>query len=150
MPHTLLAQVIGSDDEQVLEAVETALEARLLAEDGRDGYRFTHDLIRETVENGLSAVPRRRLHRRIGQALEYPPGAPAESLAFHFSQSGEDGTIYGAVLTCGSDPSPGATVFVLSCATLPPTGGQDGQARPVRGTGRGQRRRRNGLRRCLR
>src|SRR5215467_7494050 len=55
VPHTLLAQVTGSDDEQVLEAVETALEARLLAEDGPDGYRFTHDLIRETIENGLSA-----------------------------------------------------------------------------------------------
>jgi tetratricopeptide (TPR) repeat protein/transcriptional regulator with XRE-family HTH domain len=92
VPHTLLAQVTGSDDEQVLEAVETALEARLLAEDGPDGYRFTHDLIRETVENGLSAARRRLLHRRIGQALEYQPGAPAESLAFHFSHSGEDGT----------------------------------------------------------
>ena len=72
--HSLLAQVTDSDDEQVLEAVETALEARLLAEDGPDGYRFTHDLIRETVENGLSAARRRRLHRRIGQALEYQPG----------------------------------------------------------------------------
>ena len=92
VPHTLLAQVTGHDDEQVLEAVETALEARLLAEDGPDGYRFTHDLIRETVENGLSAARRQRLHRRIGQALEHQPGASAESLAFHFSHSGEDGT----------------------------------------------------------
>jgi predicted ATPase len=65
VPYTLLAQVTSSDDEQVLEAVETALEARLLAEDGPDGYRFTHDLIRETVEDGLSAARRRRLHRRI-------------------------------------------------------------------------------------
>src|SRR5690349_14908220 len=101
VPHTLLAQVIGSDDEQVLEAVETALEARLLAEDGPDGYRFTHDLIRETVENGLSAARRRRLHRRIGQALEHQPGALAESLAFHFSQSGEDGTAAGYLELAG-------------------------------------------------
>jgi tetratricopeptide (TPR) repeat protein/transcriptional regulator with XRE-family HTH domain len=92
VPHTLLVQVTGRDDEQVLEAVETALEARLLAEDGPDGYRFTHDLIRETVEDGLSAARRRRLHRRIGQALEHEPGASAESLAFHFSHSGQDGT----------------------------------------------------------
>ena len=99
--HTLLAQVTGSDDEQVLEAVETALEARLLAEDGPDGYRFTHDLIRETVENGLSAARRRRLHRRIGRALEHQPGAPAESLAFHFSQSGEDGTAAGYLELAG-------------------------------------------------
>ena len=99
--HTLLAQVTGSDDEQVLEAVETALEARLLAEDGPDGYRFTHDLIRETVENGLSAARRRRLHRRIGRALEHQPGAPPESLAFHFSQSGEDGTAAGYLELAG-------------------------------------------------
>jgi transcriptional regulator with XRE-family HTH domain/tetratricopeptide (TPR) repeat protein len=101
VPHTLLAQVIGSDDEQVLEAVETALEARLLAEDGPDGYRFTHDLIRETVENGLSAARRRRLHRRIGQALEHQPGAPAEALAFHFSHSGQDGTAAGYLELAG-------------------------------------------------
>ena len=47
-------------------------EARLLAEDGPDGYRFTHDLIRETVENGLSAARRRRLHRRIGRRWSQP------------------------------------------------------------------------------
>ena len=101
VPHALLAQVTGSDDEQVLEAVETALEARLLAEDGTDGYRFTHDLIRETVEKGLSAARRRRLHRRIAQALEHQPGASAESLAFHFSHSGEDGTAAGYLELAG-------------------------------------------------
>ena len=101
VPHTLLAQVTGSDDDQVLQAVETALEARLLAEDGPDRYRFTHDLIRETVENGLSAARRRRLHHRIGQALEQQPGASAESLAFHFSQSGEDGTAAGYLELAG-------------------------------------------------
>jgi transcriptional regulator with XRE-family HTH domain/tetratricopeptide (TPR) repeat protein len=101
VPHALLAQVTGSDDEQVLEAVEAALEARLLAEDGPDGYRFTHDLIRETVEDGLSAARRRRLHRRIGQALEHQPGATAEALAFHFSHSGEDGTAAGYLELAG-------------------------------------------------
>jgi tetratricopeptide (TPR) repeat protein/transcriptional regulator with XRE-family HTH domain len=101
VPHTLLAQVTRSDDEQVLQAVEQTLEARLLAEDGPDGYRFTHDLIRETVSNGLSAARRRRLHRRIGQALERQPGASAESLAFHFSQCGEDGTAAGYLELAG-------------------------------------------------
>jgi tetratricopeptide (TPR) repeat protein/transcriptional regulator with XRE-family HTH domain len=101
VPYTLLAQVTSSDDEQVLEAVETALEARLLAEDGPDGYRFTHDLIRETVEDGLSAARRRRLHRRIAQALEHQPGASAEALAFHFSHSGEDGAAAGYLELAG-------------------------------------------------
>jgi tetratricopeptide (TPR) repeat protein/transcriptional regulator with XRE-family HTH domain len=101
VPHTLLAQVTDSDDEQVLQAVETTLDARLLAEDGPDRYRFTHDLIRETVENGLSAARRRRLHRRIGQALEHYPGATAEALAYHFSHSGEDATAAGYLELAG-------------------------------------------------
>jgi tetratricopeptide (TPR) repeat protein len=101
VPHTLLAEVSRSDDEQVLQAVETTLGARLLAEDGPDRYRFTHDLIRETVENGLSSARRRRLHRRIGQALENQPGTSAESLAFHFSRSGEDSTAAGYLELAG-------------------------------------------------
>jgi transcriptional regulator with XRE-family HTH domain/tetratricopeptide (TPR) repeat protein len=91
VPHRLLAEVTGGDEEQMLSAVEAALAARLLAEDDPAGYRFPHDLIRETVEHGLSAARRRVLHRRIGQALEGEPGAAAESLAFHFARSGEDG-----------------------------------------------------------
>ena len=39
----------------------------------------------------------------------------------------------GAVLTCGSDPSRDATVFVLSCAALPETGAQDGAGQGLRG-----------------
>jgi hypothetical protein len=91
VPHRLLARVTGRTDEEVLQAVEAALEARLLTEDGPGGYRFTHDLIRETIEDGLSAGRRRLLHRRIGQTLEGEPGAPAESLAFHFGLSDDDG-----------------------------------------------------------
>jgi predicted ATPase/DNA-binding XRE family transcriptional regulator len=100
VPHTLLAAV-GRDDEQVLQAVEAALEARLLAEDGPDRYRFSHDLIRETIENGLSAARRRLLHRHIAQALERQPDAPAESLAFHFAHSGEDSTAAGYLELAG-------------------------------------------------
>ena len=61
-----------------------AVDARLLIEDPQSGYRFAHDLIRETIENGLSTGRRRLLHRRIGAALERDPRASAESLAFHF------------------------------------------------------------------
>jgi hypothetical protein len=38
-----------------------------------------------------------------------------------------------AVLSCGSDPSPNATVFVLSRPALPETGGQDGAGQGLRG-----------------
>jgi transcriptional regulator with XRE-family HTH domain/tetratricopeptide (TPR) repeat protein len=136
VPHTLLAQVTSSDDEQVLQAVETTLEARLLAEDGPDGYRFTHDLIRETVENGLSAARRRRLHRRIGQALERQPGAHAESLAFHFSQSGEDGTAAGYLELAGDEARQrvayaAAAEFYAAAAARLEAAGRAAEAVPV-------------------
>ncbi|MBV9206945.1 MAG: hypothetical protein JO037_16480, partial [Actinobacteria bacterium] len=129
VPLTLLAQVTGSDEEQVLQAVETALEARLLAEAGPDGYRFTHDLIRETVENGLSAARRRRLHHRIGQALEHQPGAPAEALAFHFSHSGEDGAAAGYLELAGDQAqqrvayAAAAEFYAAAAARLEAAGG---------------------------
>src|SRR5215469_8195623 len=66
--HRLLAQITGGPEEELLQAVEAVLAARLLAEDEPAGYRFTHDLVRETVEDGLSAARRRLLHRRIGEA----------------------------------------------------------------------------------
>ena len=134
--HTLLAQVIGSDDEQVLQAVETALEARLLAEDGPDRYRFTHDLIRETVENGLSAARRRRLHRRIGQALERQPGVSAESLAFHFSHSGEDSTAAGYLELAGDQAQQrvayaAAAEFYAAAAARLEVAGRPAEVAPV-------------------
>ena len=136
VPHALLAQVTGSDDEQVLQAVETALEARLLAEDGPDRYRFSHDLIRETVENGLSAARRRRLHRRIGQALEHEPGAPAESLAFHFSHSGEDGTAAGYLELAGDQAQQrvayaAAAEFYAAAAARLEVAGRPAEVAPV-------------------
>ena len=91
VPHRLLAHVTGSSDEEVLRAVEAALRARLLAEEGPSGYCFTHDLIRETIEHGLSSGRRRLLHRRIGEALERETSGPAESLALHFGLSDDDG-----------------------------------------------------------
>lgn len=90
IPHRLLAQVTGRDDDDVLLAVEAALAARLLAEDGQAGYCFTHDLIRETIERDLSAARRRLLHRRVGETLEREPGAAPDVLALHFGRSDDD------------------------------------------------------------
>jgi tetratricopeptide (TPR) repeat protein/transcriptional regulator with XRE-family HTH domain len=82
--HSVLIQVTRRDDDEVLPALEAAVDARLLTEDTPSGYRFAHDLIRETIEDGLSAGRRRLLHRRIGEALEGDPRASAEALAYHF------------------------------------------------------------------
>jgi transcriptional regulator with XRE-family HTH domain/tetratricopeptide (TPR) repeat protein len=88
--HSLLVRVTHRSDEEVLQALETAVDARLLTEDTRSGYQFAHDLIRETIEGGLSVGRRRLLHRRIGEALEGDPRASPESLAFHFTLGDDD------------------------------------------------------------
>ncbi len=89
--HSILIQITHRSDDEVLLALEAAVDARLLTEDTQSGYRFAHDLIRETIEDGLSAGRRRLLHRRIGEILERDPRVSAESLAFHFDLGDEPG-----------------------------------------------------------
>lgn len=99
--YSLLAEVTTYDDDQLVDTIEAALTARMLAEDGPDGYRFPHDVIRETLEEGMSAARRRLLHRRVGQALRQQPGASPQSLAFHFERCGEDQTAIGYLELAG-------------------------------------------------
>jgi tetratricopeptide (TPR) repeat protein len=72
----------------VAAALEEAERARLLhAEAGRRSA-FAHDLIRETLYDGLEAAHRRTLHERIGEALEERYAGSVEphlaELAHHF------------------------------------------------------------------
>jgi len=70
-------------------ALDAALRAHLLEEDGAEGYRFAHGVIREVVEDDLGAARRALLHRRVAETLERALGAPpVEALAYHYGQSG--------------------------------------------------------------
>ncbi len=92
VPWALLSQVTGRPEEEVITALEAATAARLLEEDKDDSFRFTHDVIRETVEHSLSSGRRRWLHRQIGEALEQridrQDGLAAE-IGWHFLQGDE-------------------------------------------------------------
>jgi hypothetical protein len=88
-----LAAVTGLPAERVLELVEAALAARLVVEDpeGRGGWRFAHDLVREAVYESQSTARRARLHAAYGTALEAVlgprAGAAAAELAHHFGRA---------------------------------------------------------------
>ena len=60
------------DDDAALEALESLLRARLIAEtpgtDG-EGFRFTHPLYAELLAEGLIALKRRRLHGKAATLL---------------------------------------------------------------------------------
>ena len=92
-PLPLLAQIA----EQELEAVEGALyvaaQAHLIRMADGEVCTFTHDKIRETLYDEISASRRRRLHSQIGHLLEQIASVPdpqrLANLAFHFVRAGD-------------------------------------------------------------
>jgi predicted ATPase len=79
--------------EELLEAVEEALAARVIEElpQSVGRYQFSHVLIQNTLAQRLSTVRRARLHQRIAETLEEQYGSEVEShapeLAYHFTQA---------------------------------------------------------------
>jgi hypothetical protein len=64
----VVARVTGLPPDEVLDSLEEAMDARLLA--GRPGrFRFAHALVREALYGELPSRERRRLHDRAGAAL---------------------------------------------------------------------------------
>jgi tetratricopeptide (TPR) repeat protein len=118
-PNTLAileqAAVLGSEfDLETLEvaiqradgltsALEEASSARLIQRiPGNPGrFRFVHDLIRETLDAGLSIGDRARLHRRAADAIVKTRSATLEhhyaGLAHHYLESASTGTAREAV-----------------------------------------------------
>jgi DNA-binding SARP family transcriptional activator/tetratricopeptide (TPR) repeat protein len=100
----LVAQVCGIDEDRALDLVEAAWMTGVVdeAHDGMGHFRFSHELVRETLAEGLSALRRIRLHRRIGEAIETlhgerNPGFLTEC-AHHFSEAAPAGDALKAVL----------------------------------------------------
>src|SRR5450759_2989730 len=83
--------------DQALDLVDEAVQADLLHPVtgvlGR--YRFSHDLVRETLYDELSPGRRARLHRRIAHVLEEVYAASADAhlaeLAFHYFEAAKGG-----------------------------------------------------------
>ena len=89
---TLISVVMrpGWSEESILQALDAACRARLLAEVGDDSYQFAHNIIREVVWADLGSAHRAALHRRVAEALEHAPTeVPAEVLAYHLMRCGE-------------------------------------------------------------
>jgi ATP/maltotriose-dependent transcriptional regulator MalT len=90
VPITAWSLVAEVDEEQLLTVVERAVAAHLLTErpDG-EHVQFVHALIREVLYEGTLVSRRRRLHRRIGEALVALPQPDPDAVAYHFRQAGD-------------------------------------------------------------
>ena len=84
----LLAALHDAPEDSLLDALDEAVRAGLVQETGADRYRFAHVLVRTTLFEELSATRRRRLHRRVGEAIEKLRPDDVVALAYHFSQAG--------------------------------------------------------------
>ncbi|MEX0666398.1 MAG: AAA family ATPase [Acidimicrobiia bacterium] len=87
----LLGRAIERATEEVLNALDEAGAAGLVAEDagGAGRYTFSHALIRQTLYGELGVARRAQLHARVGEALEATRGLPvgAAVLAQHFTRA---------------------------------------------------------------
>ena len=84
----VVAAAAGVEADALAETLEAAVAADLVRELSGGRYAFVHALIRATVDEGLSATRRERLHRRIADAL---PGARVLERAQHRYAAGDGG-----------------------------------------------------------
>ncbi|HWJ39602.1 MAG TPA: AAA family ATPase, partial [Candidatus Limnocylindrales bacterium] len=87
----LLQRVSHLNAEPLAELTRETSEMGVVAAASRDGYRFTHPLIRESLYKGSTEAERMRLHRVIGEALEQMHAANLTphlaALAHHFREA---------------------------------------------------------------
>jgi serine/threonine protein kinase len=87
-----VAAVDGQNENKLLDALDEAVGAQLLAADGSEAFAFTHDKIREVLYEELNPIRRRRLHLRTAEGLEQhreKAAVAVETLAHHFIHAGE-------------------------------------------------------------
>ncbi len=88
----VLSGASGLSGEPLLELLDEAIDARLLAREGDTGrLRFVHPLVREVLAGERGEGERLRLHARIAETLEAHSIADPESLlpdlAYHFARA---------------------------------------------------------------
>jgi DNA-binding CsgD family transcriptional regulator/tetratricopeptide (TPR) repeat protein len=102
--HELLVTVSGLDDETVESGIRAAIEAQLIVVDeGSEAYRFRHALIGEVVYAELLPSERKRLHRRVADAIAARAATSSVDvigeLAFHLDRAGDHARAFLALLT---------------------------------------------------
>jgi hypothetical protein len=82
----VLARVAGGDD-TCLDALDEAVDARLVDETGPGRWRFSHALVRSTLLAELRSTRKIRMHLSIGEAYEAVAPDDVVALAQHFAEA---------------------------------------------------------------
>ncbi len=82
-----LEQCSAIESEPLLDAVEDLSRQRFLTEQGPERFTFAHALVRDAVLATIGETRRRRMHRRLGDALSSQRADPAV-VAHHYLAAG--------------------------------------------------------------
>ncbi len=87
-----LSAAAEQNEDTLLDALDEASHAQLIAAGSGDSFSFTHDKIREVLYEELNPIRRRRLHRHVADGLKrncekFP--CAVEKLAYHYIQAGD-------------------------------------------------------------
>ena len=87
----VVQRAAGASADEVLDALDEAVEAQVLVTGRAGRFRFNHALVRETVYDEVGTVRRLRLHLKVGEALEAVHGRAREAhvaeLAHHWFEA---------------------------------------------------------------
>ncbi|MEW5957545.1 MAG: tetratricopeptide repeat protein [Chloroflexota bacterium] len=86
---TLLQQIVNFPQEEILQALDEAIESNLIIEQ-ENTCDFTHDKIRTVLLDALTRSRRRHLHLRIATALEATLSNDFGRLSYHFEMGGDN------------------------------------------------------------
>ena len=79
-------------EDALLDALDEATGAQLIAATSDDSFSFTHDKIREVLYEEINPIRRRRLHRHVAEGIERNRDkfvCTVEKLAHHYIQAGD-------------------------------------------------------------
>ncbi|GAA3444634.1 BTAD domain-containing putative transcriptional regulator [Planomonospora venezuelensis] len=85
-PTDILLRVVEAPEEKVLDVLDAAVRARLLAEGDGLSSRFVHDIVRDALREALPPLRRRRLHARIAEVLAERSGTRLTEIAHHYRE----------------------------------------------------------------
>jgi tetratricopeptide (TPR) repeat protein len=87
-----LSAAAEQSEDVLLDALDEAVGAQLIASGSGDSFSFTHDKIREVLYEEINPIRRRRLHRHVAEGLERrctTTQCAVEKLAHHYIQAGD-------------------------------------------------------------
>ena len=89
----VLSAALDLDEDIIIDGLEAAESAQMIEEINGFGdvtFRFVHALVPNAIADSVRTLRRRKLHRRVANAVAAINPQDYENLAYHFSEAGED------------------------------------------------------------